>query len=77
MSGITQAQAQANLDALLLAQSSNMLSVSISGRSVTYRSTKDLTEAINYWQRVLHGLMRKAVGQSRHSMSAAAFRRTQ
>lgn len=77
MSGITQAQAQANLDALLAAQSNNILSVSIGGRTVSYRNMADLTAAINYWSRVLAGLQRKASGQSRHGMSAASFRSSQ
>lgn len=77
MSGITQAQAQANLDALLAAQSSNLLTTSIGGRTVTFRTTKDLVEAINYWSRVLAGIQRQAAGLSRHGMSAAAFRTKQ
>lgn len=77
MTGITQAQAQANLDSLLEAQSTNMLSVGISGRNVTYRTAEDLAKAINYWSRVLAGLKRTAAGQSRHGMSAAAFRTNQ
>lgn len=77
MSGITEEQAQANLDALVAAQSSNLLSVSIGGRTVTYRTTADLTAAINFWVRVLNGIKRKAAGASRHSMAAAAFRSNQ
>ena len=77
MSGITQAQAQANLDSLVNAQINNMLSVSIGGRTVSYRTGKDLIDAINYWSRVLAGLQRTAAGLSRHGMSAAAFRSNQ
>jgi len=77
MSLISEAQAQANLDALLSAQSNNMLTVSIGGRSVSYRTTQDLTAAISYWTRVLAGVKRTAVGQSRHSVSAASFRSNQ
>lgn len=77
MTGITQAQAQAQLDALLAAQTNNLLSISIGGRTVTYRTAKDLLEAINYWSRVLAGIQRNAAGQSRHGMSAASFRSTQ
>lgn len=77
MTGITQAQAQAQLDALLAAQANNILSTSIGGRTVSFRSSADLIEAINYWSRVLAGIQRTAAGQSRHSLSAAAFRSRQ
>lgn len=74
---ITLAQAQANLDALLSVQSGNLLSVSIGGRTITHRSSKDLTDGINYWSRVVAGLKRSAGGESRHGMKAAAFRTSQ
>lgn len=77
MSGITQAQAQAQLDALLEAQLSNRLSVSVAGRTVTFRTAKDLIEAINYWSRILSDLRRVAAGGQRHGFSAANFQRTQ
>lgn len=77
MTGITKAQAQAQLDALLAMQSNNLLSTSIGGHTVTFRNTKDLLEAINYWSRVLAGIQRKGAGLSRHGMSLASFRSTQ
>lgn len=67
-------QAQAQLDALLAAKASNMLTVSIGGRSVTYRSAADVLEQINYWTRVIAGLKRQASGLSRHGFSVAGFR---
>jgi hypothetical protein len=71
MSGLTLETAQAHLDKLLEAQASNMASVSIGGRSYSFRSSADLIEAINYWQRVIAGFQRKAAGQSRHGFSVA------
>lgn len=77
MSGITLAQAQAQLDALLAAQSSNLLSVSLAGRSVSYRNAMDLIEAINYWSRIVAGFQRVAGGESRHGFSVSNFQNTQ
>jgi multidrug resistance efflux pump len=77
MSGITQAQAQAQLDALLEAQSNNFLSVSIAGRTVTYRTAEDVIKAINYWQRVVSGFQRSADGHSRHGFQIANFQSRQ
>lgn len=77
MSGITQAQAQAHLDALLELQLSSMLSTSIAGRSVSFRSADDLIKAINYWQRIVTGFQRAADGHSRHGFKVANFQRTQ
>lgn len=74
---ITVAQAQAQLDALLAAQAGQMLSVSIGGRTVTYRSLKDITDAIDYWSRTLARLQRVAAGGPRHGYSLADFRGTQ
>jgi hypothetical protein len=71
---ITVAQAQAQVDALLAAQQGGMLSVSIAGRTVTYRSLKDLTEALTYWTRVLAQAKRVQSGASRHGYAAADFR---
>jgi len=71
---ITLAQAQANLDSLLAAQAGQMLSVSIGGRTVTYRSLKEITEAINYWSRMVTQLTRTAAGGTRHGYALADFR---
>ena len=54
-----------------------MLSVSIGGRTVTYRSLKDITDAIDYWSRTLARLQRVAAGGPRHGYSLADFRGTQ
>lgn len=74
---MTREQAQAQLDALLAAVSSNMLTVSIGGRSVTYRSAEDLQASINYWERIVAGFIRQAGGLSRHGISLANFEDTQ
>lgn len=74
MSGITLAQAQAQLDSLLATQASGMLSVSIGGRSVTYRSSRDLQDAITYWARLVAQLTRTAAGGPRIGHSLADFR---
>lgn len=71
MSGITLAQAQANLDALLAVQAGSMASVSIGGRSYTSRSASDLIDLINFWQRQVSVLSRVASGQSRHGYALA------
>lgn len=70
---ITTTQAQANLDALLAASASGMLSVRIGERSVTYRSMDELLSAIRFWQAKLAELQRKAAGGSRHSFGVASF----
>lgn len=80
MSGITQAQAQAILDALIEARTSgatDMGSVSVAGRTVTYRSAADLIMEINYWSRIVVGHQRITDGHSRHGVSVANFQRTQ
>jgi hypothetical protein len=76
MSGITLVQAQAQLDGLLAAQMSQMLSVSIGGRTVTYRSLKEISDAIAQWSRIVAQLQRVAGGGSRHGYAAADFRST-
>ena len=75
MSGITLAQAQTNLDALLSVQANPMASVSIGGRSYSYRSGADLLAQITYWQRLVAQLSRTAAGQSRHGYAVADLRR--
>lgn len=75
MSAITLEQAQAQLAALLAAQASNMSTVSIAGRSVSYRSMGEITDAINYWTRMVNVLQRQAAGINRHGYRVADFRR--
>lgn len=74
MSAITLEQAQAQLAALMSAQASNLRTVSIGGRSVSYASAGEMIEAINYWMRMVNTLQRKADGVSRHGYSVADFR---
>lgn len=77
MSGITLEQAQAQLDALLAAQVGMTLTVSIGGRSVSYRSMSEMIDAVNYWQRIVLQLSRKASKQSTTSYRLADFRSRQ
>lgn len=80
MSGITLETAQSILDALLeqrAAGVSHFGSVTIGGRTVTYRTSQDLAAEINYWARVVAGLQRQAGGESRHGFSVANFRSRQ
>jgi hypothetical protein len=74
MSGITLAQAQAQLDALLAAQSSQSLSVRYGDRQVTYRSATEIIDLINYWRREIATLERRAAGRSGLSYRLASFR---
>ena len=71
MSGITLAQAQAQLDALLEIQISGMLAMSIGGRSYSFRSSKDLIDAITFWERKVAALKRIAAGGPRHGFAVA------
>lgn len=71
---MTLEQAQAQLDALLAAQASNLRSVSIAGRSVSYASTQEMIDAINYWERRVNELSRRAAGINRQGYSVADFR---
>ncbi len=77
MSGITLAQAQSQLDALLEAQSNNLLTVTIGNRSVSYRSAEDIQAQINYWHRIVNDLTRVAGNEPRHGFKVANFQRTQ
>lgn len=81
MSNITLEQALAARDALFAAQAevamSGLSSVSIGGRTVTYRSLGEIIEAINYWSRIVAGLQREAGGESRLGVSVANFQSTQ
>lgn len=67
MSGISLANAQAILDALVQSQVDDPLtsvgSFSIGGRTVSYRSAEDLIALINYWSRTVATLQRTAAGQ--------------
>ena len=74
MSTITLEQAQAQLTALLGAQASNLRTVSIGGRSVSYASAGEMIEAINYWTRMVNTLQRQSDGIARHGYSVADFR---
>ena len=71
---ITLAQAQAQLDALMTAQSGNTLTVRFGERSVTYRTATEIIEQINYWSRLVTELSRTAMGASRHGYAVADFR---
>lgn len=77
MSGISLADAQSTLDALIEAQKCDPIgalgSVSINGRTVTYKDSKDLIEQINYWSRIVAGLQRTAAGASRHGFVLPNF----
>ena len=73
MSGITLAQAQAQLDALLAAQVSNVLVVRYGDRTVTYRTMDDLQTGITYWSRLVAERQRVAAGLSRHGFKLANF----
>lgn len=76
---ITLAQAEEILDSLVeasLAGVSEFQSVSIAGRTVTYSNAADLQGRINYWQRIVNGLKRKAAGGRKHSFAVADFRST-
>lgn len=70
---ITIEQAQANLDALLAASASGLLSVRLGERTVTYRSMSELVQAIGLWKSQLAELRRVAAGASRHGFGVASF----
>jgi hypothetical protein len=78
MSGITLAQAQQVLDALMQAQiddpSGSLGSVTVNGRTVTYRSAEDVIKLINYWRSIVAEKSRQAAGGSRISVRRASFR---
>lgn len=77
MSGITLTQAQAILDNLIARRicdaEENIGSVSIAGRSVTYRSSTELDEQIEKWSGIVTELQRRAIGMSRIGMKLAKF----
>lgn len=78
MSGISRADAQEILDRLIDAHKCDPLgalgSVSIGGRTFTYKSAEDLIRMINYWSGVVADAQRVAAGQHRLSLAVADFR---
>jgi hypothetical protein len=74
MSGITLAQAQAQLDALMVATASQSLTVHYGDRTVTYRSADDLIKLITFWERRVVELTNAAAGVPRHNIKLADFR---
>lgn len=77
MSGITLAQAQAQLDALMAASTTQTLTVKYGERSVTYRDADEILKLITYWERRVAELSRVAGGEYRTGIRLADFRRTQ
>jgi hypothetical protein len=81
MAGITLQQAQGVLDALIAAQLSGacesgaLSSVSVGGRTVTFRSLDELITAITFWQTMVTNLERAAAGESRTGYKLARFGR--
>ncbi|MBP6638523.1 MAG: hypothetical protein KA179_12630 [Sulfuritalea sp.] len=73
MSGITLAQAQAQLDALMAATQSNSLSVQYGERRVQYRSMTEIIEAIKFWESKVATLSRIAAGRNGLSIRLASF----
>lgn len=75
---ITLVQAQAVLDALIQAQIDDPLgalgSVTIQGRTVSYKGADDLIKMVNYWSGIVADLRRKAARAQRHGRSVASFR---
>lgn len=73
---ITLADAQEILNALVQAQKDDPLgalgSVTINGRTVSYKSADDLIKMLNYWQNMVARLQRS--GSRRHGRSVASFR---
>ena len=71
MSGITLAQAQAQLDSLMEMNQGGILSSTINGRSVTFRSIEELLKAITFWNDMVNKLTRVAAGGTKHSYALA------
>lgn len=69
----TLVQAQTYLTTLEAASASGMLSVSINGRHVSYRTMDELLSAIRFWQSRVAELQRTAAGGSRHNFGVASF----
>jgi hypothetical protein len=75
---ITLEQAQAQLAAMLAAQSSgNLRSITINGRTTTFATSAEFLEQLNYWVRMVSDLQRRAAGRSRHGYVGASFRSPQ
>ena len=78
MSGITLAQAQQVLDALVQAQiedpSGSLGSITVNGRTVTYRSAEDVIKLLEYWRGIVAQKTRTARGASGIGMKRASFR---
>lgn len=74
MSGITLAQAQAKLDALMAANESGSLSVRYGDRQVTYRSATEIIELVKFWRAEVARLTRIAAGGGSLSVRLASFR---
>lgn len=78
MSGITLAQAQQVLDALVQAQiddpSGSLGSISVNGRSVSYRNAEDVIKLIEYWRGIVAQKQRQAAGGPHISVKRASFR---
>lgn len=49
-------------------------SVTVAGRTVTYKSARELIDSINYWSNTVARLQRSAVGGPWHGRSRASFR---
>lgn len=78
MSGISQADAQAILDKLIEVQKCDPIgalgSVSVGGRTITYKNAEDLIRMINYWSGVVAGAQRAAAGKPRLGFAVSDFR---
>lgn len=74
MSGITLAQAQAQLDALMAASTSQSLSMRYGDRQVTYRSATEIIDLIKFWRAEVARLTRIAAGGGSMSVRLASFR---
>jgi hypothetical protein len=78
MTDVTLAQAQQVLDALVRAQiedpSGSLGSVTVNGRTVSYRNAEDVIKLIEYWRGLVATKQRQAAGGSRISMKRASFR---
>ena len=76
---ISLSDAQAILDALIAAQKEDSIgaldSISVNGRSYSFKSADDLIKMINYWSGIIAQLKRRAAGASTFGRSAAIFTR--
>ena len=71
---MTLTQAQTKLDALFALKTDiSLRRVSFSDRNIEFSSAKELMDQINYWQRIVSTLQRKAAGRSKHSFGVATF----